>query len=542
SGGKDSCFNMLHCVANGHEIVALANLHPPHSSGKDELDSFVYQTVGHDAIHYYAACMDVPLIRREILGTPRQQEMDYEETIDDETEDLYALLSEVKRLHPEVEAVSVGAILSNYQRIRVEHVCNRLSLTPLAYLWRQDQTELLQAMVANSVNAVLIKVAAMGLKPAHLGKSLSQMEPTLMRLNREFGLHVCGEGGEYETFTLDCPLFVKRIVVDEYEVVSHSDDAFAPVAYLRFKRVHLEDKSDPEPYNLSLPDQDWHAIASECQLTHEVGVLHGQTVEEETEACMLRMQGTCSVLPCRAASDLVLTRPTRLDALTQQSWTWRDVLSMHLFVSDMSDFARVNAVYKTFFGISPPARVCVQAALPVGRRIQIDCIVAPGPASRAQREAMHVQGLSYWAPANIGPYSQCVKSTGHLFVAGQIGMIPASLQLPKCATIQEQFQAETALSLRHLTRIADAMERPFLQHVAMCICYVTGSQWIAPAQAAWREFTQNTPPAVIFVSVPALPRAALIEWQTVLSVELDDNTYDSLTSRLSFSSHAMTKR
>ena len=29
SGGKDSCFNMMHCVVQGHEVVALANLKPP---------------------------------------------------------------------------------------------------------------------------------------------------------------------------------------------------------------------------------------------------------------------------------------------------------------------------------------------------------------------------------------------------------------------------------------------------------------------------------------------------------------------------------
>lgn len=28
SGGKDSCYNMVQCVAAGHEIVALANLQP----------------------------------------------------------------------------------------------------------------------------------------------------------------------------------------------------------------------------------------------------------------------------------------------------------------------------------------------------------------------------------------------------------------------------------------------------------------------------------------------------------------------------------
>jgi len=34
--------------------------------------------------------------------------------------------------------------------------------------------------------------------------------------NEKFGLNVCGEGGEYETFTLDCPLFKKRIVMYVY--------------------------------------------------------------------------------------------------------------------------------------------------------------------------------------------------------------------------------------------------------------------------------------------------------------------------------------
>ncbi len=29
--------------------------------------------------------------------------------------------------------------------------------------------------------------------------------------NRRYGVNVCGEGGEYETFTLDCPLYKKRI-------------------------------------------------------------------------------------------------------------------------------------------------------------------------------------------------------------------------------------------------------------------------------------------------------------------------------------------
>ncbi|KAI8971646.1 ATP-binding domain-containing protein 4 [Mycotypha africana] len=246
SGGKDSCYNMMQCVAHGHEIVALANLKPLSDCGKDELDSFMYQTVGHDVIHLYSQCMDLPLYRQEISGKPLNQDMNYEATDDDETEDLYRLLIEVLKKHPDVKGVSVGAILSNYQRIRVEHVCNRLGLTSLAYLWERDQKELLFEMANAEVNAVLIKIAAIGLKPTHLGKSIAEMYPILCKMNEMYDLHICGEGGEYETFTLDCPLFKRRIVVEETETVIHSDDAFAQVAYLKFKKCTLQAKTQEE--------------------------------------------------------------------------------------------------------------------------------------------------------------------------------------------------------------------------------------------------------------------------------------------------------
>lgn len=58
----------------------------------------------------------------------------------------------------QAEAVAVGAILSDYQRVRVENVCSRLNLVSLAYLWRRDQTELLQEMIDCHVHAILIKV------------------------------------------------------------------------------------------------------------------------------------------------------------------------------------------------------------------------------------------------------------------------------------------------------------------------------------------------------------------------------------------------
>jgi len=64
------------------------------------------------------------------------------------------------------------------------------------------------------IEARLIKIACMGLTPRkHLGKTLQDVRETLHRLNSEFGAHICGEGGEFETFTTDCPLYKSRIIV-----------------------------------------------------------------------------------------------------------------------------------------------------------------------------------------------------------------------------------------------------------------------------------------------------------------------------------------
>lgn len=67
---------------------------------------------------------------------------------------------------------------------------------------------------------LLSQVAALGLDPhKHLGRSIRQLQPYLHKLRDRFGCNVCGEGGEYETLTLDCPAFTRgRIVLDSWEV------------------------------------------------------------------------------------------------------------------------------------------------------------------------------------------------------------------------------------------------------------------------------------------------------------------------------------
>ena len=73
-------------------------------------------------------------------------------------------------------------------------MCARLGLSSLAYMWHQPQAQLLRGMIKADIQAILVKVAAMGLDPhKHLGCSLAQIEPVMHRLNR------CGSSAH-----LDC--------------------------------------------------------------------------------------------------------------------------------------------------------------------------------------------------------------------------------------------------------------------------------------------------------------------------------------------------
>ncbi|KAI8825669.1 ATP-binding protein [Fimicolochytrium jonesii] len=548
SGGKDSCFNMMHCVANGHKIVALANLKPAVSSGKDELDSYMYQTVGHDAIDMYSGCMDLPMFRREIQGQSISRGSDYRPTVEDEVEDLYELLSEVKRSIPNVEAVATGAILSNYQRVRVENVCSRLGLTSLAYLWERDQKELMQEMIASGLHSILIKVACMGLTPKHLGQSLAEVHPHLLRLNERYGAHVCGEGGEFETFTLDCPLFIKRIVIDKMEEVIHSDDGVVTVAYLRIVKCHLEVKNveetglsenlreelvqNPmavEEYAGDVDDVEWGSVSRTVLPESTISAESTTDTSYEWPICSRRATylafsgvdiHTEGVNPTRqnnltAHQEIIMVMDSMQSRLAKQSLTWDNVLNMHVNVRDMEDFATLNASYKSYFGINPPPRVTIQVPLPPTTRLQIDLLAYTSPNPHQQKSTLHVQSLSYWAPANIGPYSQLASTPSQIHLAGQIALVPHTMKFVNATTPGAElsvkaFKEEARLALRHVGRVL-ATRGVGLEEARMCVGYVTDVRFVDVARRVWLGKARASVPAV-FIVVPRLPRDANIEW------------------------------
>ncbi|KAL4242079.1 Diphthine--ammonia ligase [Abortiporus biennis] len=531
SGGKDSCYNLLHCARNGHELIAAASLRP--EQGKDEIDSYMYQTVGQDAIELVARALDVPLYRRIIRGTAINQGSEYGArdplkkggVSGDETEDLFELLSSTE--HPDLQGVSVGAILSNYQRVRVEHVCRRLSLTPLCYLWQRDQGELLSEMIEAGLEAIVIKVAGIGLTPKHLGKSLGQLQPTLIKLHDLYDLHLCGEGGEYETLTIDCPLFKQKIQIDETETVIHSDNDFATVAYLRITNAHLVDKDLVDSTLPTIPPllNDAHAsVASKISLSQSSQNSqkpHQFDHPSEISPSSFRKGSWISVTNVQRADDgkdISLADEVKqcfdilADHLNRHSSSLSHCANINVYISSMEYFGAVNAVYSEHFGSGPPARACVAVDLPSPIRIRLDAL-AFAESNDSERQWLHVQGLSYWAPANIGPYSQAIIIKGQqVFISGQIGLIPASLTLP----MPQSLATETALACQHVKRVICALKTQsgggWEGHTQLALYWLTNQDDLLRIRSAiGNTESPNTP--TLFVVVSSLPKGALVEKQ-----------------------------
>ncbi|KAL4458652.1 hypothetical protein ABPG75_013517 [Micractinium tetrahymenae] len=491
---------MMLCQQYGHEIVALANLLPAQQE-TDDLDSWMYQTVGHQLVGAYAQCTGLPLYRRRIMGGSADQRLVYEDTEGDEVEDLACVLAYVKERHPEVAAVSSGAIASDYQRTRVERVCARLGLVSLAYLWHQPQAALLRRMIDAEIDAILVKIAAAGLTPRkHLGARLATLPAQLHALRRTYGCNVCGEGGEYETLTLDCPLFWHgRIALDSWEAVAVSEDSMAPVVLLHPTAFHVEPKGaaggSGEPGSraadssgdtgaaaevIQVPD-DWAPPAAAAQpppalqgpgipeLNVQLSVVDGQ------QCCSL----TASVAPAGGgtAADLCTAEGTVAalaaalghlsGALPALGLDWRASLFVHLYVPAMAQFAAANAAYAAVLpAINPPSRATVQLASSCGSErlaLVVEVLFARQPAGR---RVLHVQSISEWAPSCIGPYSQATRNAGLVLFAGQIALDPPTMGIEDGG-----IDAQCARCLLSCQRVAVAMRTDLPQSLLWCTVY-----------------------------------------------------------------------
>ncbi|KAF3399633.1 Diphthine--ammonia ligase [Talaromyces pinophilus] len=543
SGGKDSLYSILHCIRNGHRVVALANLRPPSvpsggdsdgQDGEEDMDSFMYQTIGHNVIPLYESALGIPLYRGDITGNAVDTSRIYRDQPsnhhplhtgeqvaggqeEDETESLIPLLSRIKRDLPHANAVSAGAILSTYQRTRIENVAGRLGLVPLAFLWMfpflppslsleggagRGGGGLLEDMASAKCDARIIKVASGGLDDDILWENVASPR-TQRRLERVMRPYVddaqtlkgaiLGEGGEYETLALDGPGFLwkKKIVVEESDrEVCRVDSGVSHVRVLKARCVEKESESTAvTPEDVRRPaqfDERFWQVLNGLQEQNFVSVGEdvGQTSSPESSSTInisSTSLGNLYTISNITAPEAGPTADAQMRAITenlqsllqnintQSTISTNDIVFTTVLLRSMADFAPMNAIYVSLFTKpNPPARVTVACGdrLPDGVQVMISAVIDLRP--RKKREGLHVQSRSYWAPANIGPYSQAItvpyspqqegSKGGLVYIAGQIPLDPASMEIPGGIDMGDEkwlqnFSLHATLSLQHLWRI-----------------------------------------------------------------------------------------
>jgi len=217
SGGKDSNLALLE-VSGRHEVACLVAMKPR------SLESWLFHYPNVHLVKLQAEALGLPLIERECP--------------DDEAGSLRALKEalEAAREVYGVEGVVTGAVKSGYQAGRFAAVCRELGLECMNPLWGRDEVELLEEVVERGIVAIFTRVAGYPLSRSLLGRRIDREVVELLASLKSY-VNPSGEGGEYETFVLDSPLFRKKVVPLRWRVEGSDYDAV-----LMIEEAELADK------------------------------------------------------------------------------------------------------------------------------------------------------------------------------------------------------------------------------------------------------------------------------------------------------------
>ncbi|HDM24223.1 MAG TPA: diphthine--ammonia ligase [Candidatus Bathyarchaeota archaeon] len=189
SGGKDSWYALHIMHRLNYEIACIISILP-------RKESMLFHVPMVEMVREQAKAAGIPLIMKK-AG-------------ENEEEILRKVIEEAVNKFS-IEGVVSGAISSQYQRKRFEDACEKTGVASFSPLWGVDQKTYLRK-VCRELKFIIVEVAAEGLEREWVGKEIGPSEAeSLITLSKKYGFNPAGEGGEYETFVIDAPLFSKPI-------------------------------------------------------------------------------------------------------------------------------------------------------------------------------------------------------------------------------------------------------------------------------------------------------------------------------------------
>ncbi len=200
SGGKDSCYSAYLAQKQGHEITCLISMF------SENPESYMFHTPNIELTEKQAEVMNIPLLIHKTPGIKEEELKDLEEAIKT-AKDKYG-----------VQGIVTGALYSEYQRSRIQKICDELELQCINPLWHIDEIEYLKKLITSKFKVVIIGVFAYPLDQSWLQREINnKFIQDVTDLKDEYKVHPAGEGGEFETFVVNCPLFQRELKITKHE-------------------------------------------------------------------------------------------------------------------------------------------------------------------------------------------------------------------------------------------------------------------------------------------------------------------------------------
>jgi ABC transporter with metal-binding/Fe-S-binding domain ATP-binding protein len=200
SGGKDSMYACWLAKKMGYKISCLISII------SENKESYMFHTTNIERVKEQSKVMNVPLL---FIKTKGEKEK--------ELADLEKIVKKAIRKY-KIEGIVTGAIESIYQSSRIQKICNKLKIECFNPLWQKNQYEVLSDLIKYKFEVIIVGVFAYPLNEKWLGRKIDKyFINEIEKMNSKYKINPAGEGGEYESFVISCPLFKRKLKIINYK-------------------------------------------------------------------------------------------------------------------------------------------------------------------------------------------------------------------------------------------------------------------------------------------------------------------------------------